>query len=296
VSLVKPRTTICLGCRTALFAGESCDLSPDHEVADIGTEAGRERLLAATWGDGPERERAAAAAVRAQRFSGACGVGGFGAGSFLAWLALSAGAPEMVASGIAGGLITYSGSWLSLRRGAIPAPRGPAADAVDGAPVRGPRGVVAGDSEAVSPACGVDCVAYAIELQLDGPWGTRVMFRDAVTLGFDVVLESGGLARVPAGRFRLPGPMRQLVDFDNRAIEDHLREFDEAHDPGLLFDPLRYNVVAESVLVPGDRVQLASTFEPEVNPRAVATSYRDQARALLTPRGVPVIRLLTPTA
>jgi hypothetical protein len=143
-----------------------------------------------------------------------------------------------------------------------------------------------------APASGAECLAFAVELHFVGYWGDRVMYRDAVTAGFDVVLGDGRVARVPPGRIRVLGPVRQVIDVDERALERYLIRVDRQHEPGRAFDPLRYNVVAELVVLPGDRVELVSRFEPEPSVCTLAPSYRDPQPAVWVPRGVPVVRLM----
>jgi len=156
-------------------------------------------------------------------------------------------------------------------------------------------GEVIGESTLCSPATGTLCVAYAVELRLAGNGQDRVMYRDAVTSGFEIQLDDGSRARVPKGRIRLVGDMREAMDLDNPELESYLAEIDGRRRPDTPYDPFRYNVVYESLVLPGDRIELLSAFEPRVNAKAPSTLYRKSMPSVLWPRTVPRIRQLTST-
>jgi hypothetical protein len=158
----------------------------------------------------------------------------------------------------------------------------------------GPRGTASGSSSIVSPATGALCLAFSLELHYVGPGGgDRVLYRDSVTCGFDVALEAGGMARIPSGRIQLLGSSRQVIDFDNLEIEEYLRNVDRRHEPGGRFDPLQYSVIFEQCLLPSDRVELASRFEPRVARTNREGNYRDPAVSHLAPVGIPIVRRLS---
>ena len=134
-------------------------------------------------------------------------------------------------------------------------------------------------------------MAYALELHYEGSFGTRVMYRDAVCVGFDLELGDRQVARVPAGRIRLFGSVDQTVDFDNLEVERHIAAFDEKRSGRNGFDPLRYNIVYEQLLMAGDRVLLANDLEPTIDPDALPPHYRESMANYLAPRGIPRLRL-----
>jgi hypothetical protein len=301
---LSPRTAICVDCRTALFSGEGCDVDGDHAVVSLRDDGGREALLCATWGPAEVRLGQARRASRVENLGMTIGVSGFAAGLVLAWVVSPA-------IGILTGLGSLAAMGMaSYRPGDETYPVGARLALGDGGK-RGPRGGVRGEPALLSPVAGLECVGYAVELRLLSRGEERVMYRDAVTCGFEIELDDGERARVPPGRVRLLGPLRQVVDFDNPGIERYLRGTEargQAPPPWMsgdtsvpgeripsLLDPLRYDVVAEATISPGDRVELASPFEPEVSGHE-ETGYRDPAPTVLTPRGVPVLRLLAPSA
>ena len=119
--------------------------------------------------------------------------------------------------------------------------------------------------------------------------------REALTVGFDVILGDGRQARVPAGKFRFSGTMEQAIDLDNPRLEAHLASVLAAGPSRALAQldrpwtgdrqAFRYNVVREAVMMSGDPVVLLSHFEPAVNPIAETPIYRDPARTILVPKG-----------
>lgn len=293
---VAGRAAICLGCRTALLPGETrCDLDHDDDEPIVSLMgADREALVTATWGPPEIREAQWRLALRAEQVVAGVGIAGFLIGLGVMWVVLPGVGPlHILGAGLSMALF-WGGAGAALRRRRpeyppLAAPLLPAARQL------GPRGRVDGDAELVSPATAQGCVGYSIELRLAGQAGVaeRVMFRDAVTSGFEVHLDGGGVARVPSGRLRLLGPMRQAIDFDNKELEAYLEAIDPQHSPELAFDPLRYDAVYEQLLMSGDSVELVDGFEPVVDPRSGPTHYREAPRSVLAPRKVPVLRLLS---
>jgi hypothetical protein len=305
---VRRRSAICLACRTALFADESCDADASHAIASLDEPSGRERLVEAAWGPPEVRLGEARLALHAEHAVALLAVFGFVAGLFALWLILPGLGPLHVLGAAMSMALFWGGGNLVLARRGSDFPVGARPLLGDGlrdeppapgqtlaitlAPGRlGLRGMAAGGGSLESPASGVDCLAFAVELHFVGYWGDRVMYRDAVTCGFDVLLADGRIARIPPGRIRLVAPMRQVIDVDNVTLEQYLRTVDRQHEPGRAFDPLRYNVVAEAVLLLGDSIELLSRFEPEVNTRAAPTSYREPAPAVWVARDLPILRL-----
>jgi len=323
---VRRRSGICLSCRTALLPGESCDSDPSHAITTLDEPRGRELLVEAAWGPPEVRLGEARLALHAEHSVALLAAFGFVAGLVGCWLIVPGLGPlHVLGAALSMAVFWGSGNLLLARRGsdfpvgARPLPgeqthraerpmlgdcelagmsgdegREPAGALAPSPRRLGMSGIAAGEGAIESPASGTDCLAFAVELHFVGYWGDRVMYRDAVTCGFDVVLIDGRIARVPPGRVRLVAPMRQVIDVDNFALEQYLRAVDCEHEPSRAFDPLRYNVVAEAVLLLGDTIELLSRFEPEVNPRAAPTGYREPAPALWVARGLPILRL-TPT-
>ena len=288
---VAERTSICLACRTALAPGESCDAGEGHAVASLASDAGREALVRAAWGPPEARVAEARAALHAEHAVALLAIFGFVVGLCALWLILPGVGPVHLLGAALSMAIFWGGGNLALaRRGAAFPVGAPPLPAPEEGRI-GLGGVALGEPALVSPASGLTCLAFAVELHFIGYWGDRVMLRDAVTCGFDVLLDDGRIARVPPGRVRLVGPMRQVVDADNLALERYLERIDLQHEAGGAFDPLRYNVVSELLLVRGDPVELVSRFEPEPSGRAPAGHYREAAPAVWVPRGTPVLRI-----
>jgi len=326
--LVPRRTSICLSCRTALTSGERCDVDPSHPIASLEEPRGRELLVEAAWGPPDVRLGEARLALHAEHAVALLSLFGFVAGLFALWLILPGLGPlHILGAALSMALFWGSGNLLLARRGslfpigarphegaaALGDGRGTSAALGDGrgtstalalAPLSTPAGVpgrrlglygtATGENSLESPASGSECLAFAIELHFVGYWGDRVMYRDAITCGFDVLVADGRIARVRPGRVRLVAPMRQVIDVDNVALERYLHAIDGEHEAGRAFDPLRYNVVAEALLLFGESVELLSPLEPEVNARAAPTGYREPAPAIWVPRGLPVLRLWDP--
>lgn len=286
MSPVPLRTAICLDCRTALFDQEPCDQT-GHRAVSLDDDTGYERLVTEVWGAADQRDERLRRYIRNQRARAGGGVAGFGVGAALGFSAIGT-HPVSLLAGLVG-MWLGSGGAAEVLPGDLPVPRG----ASDITPERrGPRGRAAGRNLLSAPASGTDCLAYALELRLEGPWGRSVVFRDAVTCGFEVELDSGETARIPAGRVRLHSEMRQLVDFDNAELDRFLRAVDGVGERGGFHDPLRYDVVAEALVIGGDPIELGAGFEPTLAGDGSEGGYRQAARTILAPRGTPAIRPL----
>ncbi len=85
---VPQRTAICLSCRTALFAGEACDVDPAHAVASLEKSRGRELLVEAAWGPPDVRLGEARLALHAEHAVALLALFGFVAGLLALWLIL----------------------------------------------------------------------------------------------------------------------------------------------------------------------------------------------------------------
>jgi hypothetical protein len=284
-----PRHRVCVPCRIGLAPEEPCDVDPAHQVAELSTPEGRELLVTATWGPPIVRHARVRASARRERAVLGVTFGGFAASAALITLGL----PLVEVMGAIGaiGIFGLVGARVGRRREDQPYPPG-GTDVVPGAP-SGPRGAVSGLADMQSPASSSRCVAFRFELR-DLLRGTeRLLYRDAITCGFDVALDKGGLARIPAGRIHLLGQIKQVIDFDNRHIEAYLRDIDPDHDEDARFDPFRYSVICEQVLLPGQRVELASRFEPRVARTNREGGYREPAVSHLVPIGIPFVRAIS---
>lgn len=282
----------CLDCRTALHDDDVCDANKDHRVVRLNQRGAHEELVAVAWGAASVRESERAMAQRSDQalvlltgFILATGLLGV-------WLITSAlTLPHIVGVMIVAMGVLFGGAYTLRRNRNFPVGGTPLLEGRTG----GAGGEVTGRPNVYSPATATLCVAYGIELHLEGDGADRVMYRDGFTCGFDVELDDGSLARVPPGRIRIVGDMRQAIDLDNPELEAYLAEVDSRRAPDSPYDPFRYNVVYEAVVLPGDRIELLSTFEPRVAANAPAPLYRKSMPSVLWPNKVPCIRQLTST-
>lgn len=294
---VPPRTSICLHCRTALFADESCDASPDHLVARMDEIYGRECLVAAVWGPPRVRLEQLHAKRRINRALG--GFAAFGAvagmlASTVVFPVISA-STALLSGALSGGVFwtfgkrAIDGAELSYPIGAesLPAPV---------AGYRGQCGVLKGSAHLQSPASSSTCVAYALELHFDDEHGPRVMYRDAVCTELELKLGDEQVVRIPAGRIRFFGPKKQEIDLDNVHLDAYVSAFDPKRLPAYAFDPLRYNVVYEQLLFDGDHVELCNKLRPTIDRQAPPLHYRESMPSFLAPDGIPRIRPLDRTS
>ena len=288
------RRSMCVQCRTALGDGEPCDADATHDVVSLFDLVQREALVEAAWGPASVRLGAHQGRLRARRAGGIAGIlAGLG-GIYLTWLIAPEWGPLYLIGAFAAAALVSAATARAVFKPVVGFPAGAAPAQLTQGKQIGRCGEISGANALISPATGTDCVGYALELRLAGDWGDEVMYRDAACGSFEVHLDDGGIAHVPAGRFRLLGSMRQEIDVDNLELEDYMGELDPHRSSLHLFDPLRYNIVCEQLLLPGDKIELVSTFEPRVTVGAGATLYRDSAPSALAPIGVPVLRLLTP--
>jgi hypothetical protein len=262
-------------------------MDPSHGVVSIDDLYGRECLIAAVWG--PPRSRLEQLHTRQRTNQALSGMAALG--SVAGMLASTVLFPAAgAATALLGGALSGSLFWLCGKR--VVSSTQPTYP-VSAEPLQLPavdlhqHGTVRGSMDLVAPASGCGCVAYAIELRHEDDFGARVMFRDAICSGFEVVLEDGQSVRVPAGRIRFFGAMHQQVDFDNVLLETYMDRFDPRRSPSQTFDPLRYNVVYEQVIFPNDRVHLTCELQSTVDNHALPPSYREAMPTYLTPRGIP---------
>jgi len=290
------RSAICLDCRTALPAGMACPHGV-HQVASLREPAGREALLYRVWGSRTLRMRL----LEAGR------VGAVGSGS----ASLLNGCPGCEFAGVDGDVllvlavafVVIAGGWLLVRwitdairrwqqrrrfhargaRAALPAPR-----------ATGCIGTIAATAAlAAAPLEGEPCVAFGARLIYEHQlrrWGPQTMLIDGATLGFEVALDSGARARIPAGPCVLEADVERSPPAELAA---YLRAIDPRHgDPGDL-DPFPCDRVELAMLGPGDRVEILSPVRT-IADGAFAAGYRETA-AIVVPDGPVRLRRVTAT-
>ncbi len=291
------RARICIDCRTLLGPDERCDGGLAHRVTSLDTPEGRAKLFDEVWGP-PDARR------RAQQLAKAGG-GGLGLGSvlesgcggcdvgggefFLVVVAIA-----IVAAAVVGvvWLAMKIIEWIRAYRNR-PKPHGglkrPASV--------GRRGTISGvvqwPARLDAPASNADCVAWALDLRCKRFLRADLMLHDAETAGFEVKLDDGTTARIPAGRIRLEGPAERMSRSSVPAVEQFVASLAPKEQGPDEFttelEPFPYDIVDEVLVRPGDRVQIFGELEREVDPET-STGYRE-AGAVLVPKGVPAIRV-----
>ena len=120
--------------------------------------------------------------------------------------------------------------------------------------------------------------------------GAQTMLRDGATLGFEVALESGERARIPAGPCTLDlttaRPSRP-----SPALGRYLRTIDPQHGQVDDLEPFPCDHVDVATLAPGDRVEILSPVTSIADASIAAVTYREAA-AIVVPVGPVQLRPL----
>lgn len=278
--------SVCLECRTAFIGGGRCE-GDAHTTINLTHD--RPALIQAVWGDFRHQieavRRVYTARVRAFQSTAA----GLGLG-IVAGVAFGAG-PLAMLGAITGGAVALSALGGRVARRSPPThPRGarPLPPLTSFA-----RGRIRSAEGLISPASGLECAAWALELRYDASFGSRVMLRAGQTAGMEISLDNGERARIPAGALRLVQTLPQLADHDVAELEGWLREIDPARTiAGELCPAIPFNVIGEDVLQVGDRVELFQAYEPAVIAGGTAALYREAPATILMPRGIATLRRL----
>ncbi len=303
---IPPRTSVCLDCRTALRDGEPCDGGRKHRVTSLKSESGKKKLVDEVWGPASFKRQLRTAAKNG---SGGAGLGGLegcsggdcggcdaasGGGEIIAVIAVVAIAA--IAAVIVGWLLLKLFRYVRERLDK-PKPFG----ALSKAPAlrgHGVTGKIVGDLRSDSPL-DEPSVAYALEYRCRRVISGAVMLRDAATRGFDLALKDGRRARVPPGRIRIDGLFSARGSRTRAAAAAHLETIDPSRDRETIGaedgtkDPFPFDDVVELVLLPGDEVELVGELTATADPDTSAGSAYRESAALLVPRGVPWIRVVT---
>lgn len=296
------RSRVCLDCRLVIGDLAACPGGPKHRVVDLASAA-RAALVDEVWGPPSwrrERRRLAraggggAAAGGVAEGIGSCGgcdgCSGFGVGAELgevvgALLVILAVALIAVALVWAiGKLVAY----IRARRN-MPKPHGALLLPTRHLSRRRARGVVLGEPRGVSALTSAPCVGWAVELSSKRFVGNAVMLRDGASLGFDVRLEDGRVARVPAGPLLLASG--SALDEAPPRLEEHLRSVDPAWAPGDEEPAIPFDRVAAIDVRPGDQVELVGALHLAPDPDALPT-YRGAGAMVLVPNEIIAIRRL----
>ena len=294
---MEKRPRVCLDCRSVVASDNRCPGGPKHRVVNLASN-GRSKLVDEVWGPPSwrrERRRLAraggggAAAGGVGDIASGCGgcdfpsVGGdLGEilGAIVVILAVALVAILLVWA--IGKLVAY----IRAKRSEVQ-PSGALLPPVRRPTERSVRGVVlASPTSGRSLASGELCVGWAAELSATR-WFTRhVMLRDGASFGFDVRLDDGKIARIPAGALRLHRGGRE------ESIEDVTRYLGSI-DPEYRLDgdepAIPHEEAATIEIRVGDRVEIFGEVHPTPDPEAAPT-YRGMAAMILAPNDVPLIR------
>jgi len=286
---VKPRTALCLDCRTALTPGESCDAHPRARAVDLANPADRNRALDAVWGPPHLRMRTAAKAGGLGGGAGGIfeGCGGCGELGSIEGEAAVALLVVVVAAFVAIGLyllIKHIVYWIREYR-ARPRPAGSAWKPLH--PQRTVRGTIVAvtGGETIAPLTATPCAAWGLVLEHDRATGGRVMLRDGETRGMTIRLDDGRTLELPAGRVRVDGKVTETRSASAgllKTIDPHHVAHDErailANDDG-----------HETRLAVGDALEITGGLVEQFATNAPAT-FRESAPTELVLAGVPSLR------
>lgn len=292
------RTALCLSCRTAFASGRACPVNPRHQVARLDRKDDRERLLTAIWGPPSARARAKQAA-KAGGGGAAGGAVADGCGS----ASCDAGAldPEallvIAVVAIAFVILYFVGSallglWRRYRSRLIP--NGAVTAGLSAGHGRGRVGTVVARATAQAPLTYLSCVAFANVLSYKRWFRARkVTLRDAATIGFDIELDSGERARIPAGLIALDTRAASPVNPTPQDVEEYLAGIDETRtrDASDDCDTAPFTEIRQVLIETGARVVVRGQLEPRPDVEAAPGDYREQAPTVLVPVGVPRLAL-----
>jgi hypothetical protein len=128
---------------------------------------------------------------------------------------------------------------------------------------------------------------YAMELREERVFGGGAMLRDAVTAGFEVLLDDGRVVSIPPSRIRIVGRLAK-----ESADKTWLDRWLDGVASGLT-EPARplcpYDYVRAKTIKPGDRVAILSELTITAD-GAAASAYRANA-GVLVPVGIPILRV-----
>jgi hypothetical protein len=282
----------CLTCRTALAPGEPCDGGRQHRVADLATVYGQTALLAETWGPAPRRRRLQEIARAGRQGSGVggaldllnCGCDGLSDvhGLAIAVLVIAVAASLfMLVAALVGRIRDARVRRRVLRPyGAFDLPVIPRR--------RGQRsGIVVGVGQP-SPLRGEPCVAYRVGLHASSAVGRgTLLWQEAATTGFDVLLDDGEVIRVRPGRVRMAIDRGRARAADKTAAANRL-PLDTGVEVAGELPLVPFDEAEEEVIRSGDRVIVLGKLERRQDSTAAA-SNRAVAPTILVPVGVPAL-------
>jgi hypothetical protein len=271
---VTPRTSLCLGCRSALVTDTVCDRCDDGPVADLRSARGREAARAAAWSTSTEAEK------QERRWLWIASGIVFWPGATIAVVTLVAmGVKSGAHYPILGWMITplWMLTWfvppllVRLFKKTITTRSPYGAEP----PSKAPHLTVSvGTVRMRDGGSNQEVVAEAFEARHGG----MLMFRDAFSWGFE--LETDGMPiLVPEGRVGARLRARDAVD----DAEAQQRLAEHGLSPRRAKDIVPYDAALRWRLRPGDSVRMFANLEDGHDEDA---SYRQHARPTRTAVGI----------
>jgi len=294
------RQSVCLDCRSTSVAGGSCHVCGSLRVHSLADPVERELLVTEVWGP-PSLRRELRAMAKAGATGGATG-------GALEGLSSGCSGVDLIDLDILGVLavIAVVASVFALlrwcigklvagvrrRRDALP-PAGALKGPRRLAPATGRVGTVVGRGRLPrAPLSGRRAVAFGVEGTCSTGWRKReVMLRDAATVGFEVMLDSGERVHIPAGAIALEMGGGRVIRPDAAVVASYVGGVDPHRDQFLDDEPLPLEHFVEAVVMPGDRVEVLGSLAVRPDPRGVVTGYREPAPAMFSPSGIPRLRV-----
>ena len=289
-----PRPAICLDCRTLQPAADRCLASAHHRLADLTAPAGRAALLERAWGSPSVRRRIRTAAKVGstggatggglEACSGCDGCGVIEAGGSVGEIVAVILVVAFVFVAIYLLAIGVRALWRWWRRPPPVRPNGAEARGLAVGRFAGRTGTVVARATAPAAIGDAPCVAYALQASYRDR-GERVMLRDSVGVGFEVVLDDGAVVEIPAGPVALDvdgAPARPVAP----TFAAHLDVIDPQRRGADDLDPFAATHVRQVVLADGDRVEVRGRLRPMPS-AATGAAYRGVTSERWIAEGVP---------
>ena len=288
----------CLECRTLLYSTSACDGGPRHRVVAVNQPEGAEQLRNEVWGPPSLRRRArelakaggtglaADSCLQGADCAGCEGIGDLGeAGAIIIGLIIAFFAAILIWWIVTKIIAAVRKHRARLKpKGALFSPPRP-----KGSPK---IGIIQSAKGIATPSSGKSVAAYAIQYVASRFAGNAIMLREALTNGFEVLLDSGQLLRVAAGPVRIEDEMEAVENASYaeghlaQAIAHSVRaEGDEE------FSLVPFEVAQTAALHVGDRVSIFGTVEFIPDDRQAnydAGAFRTSTAIMLT-TGIPII-------
>lgn len=291
---------VCLDCRALLLEDERCDCAA--EAVAPASPAGWDALSSAAWGrsppSSPPRGRARGPLSLAAQVSGAS----FAAVATLVVIFSARATEDVFDRGTTWVLAVVL--WLvcsAIATWEIAASREPQVTRSGRAFARGVgwrrtvfeglAGRVEGETTVVAPLSGQPCLAYSVWICS----GDSVLLRDARCAEHVIFTEDGDRVEIAAGRVDVDAPRGLARRYSMRIADEFLLD-QRLHpppalgdaDPGEANHPFAGDFGYELILLPGDRVLVASELEVDAG-EASPASYRDKMPVRRVPVGAPRI-------